>query len=59
MSLNGHGGGTALGHPLGATATRLLGTVLDKLERSDRQLAAIALCIGGGQAIATVIERVR
>ncbi|HEX8111485.1 MAG TPA: acetyl-CoA C-acyltransferase, partial [Kofleriaceae bacterium] len=57
--VNVNGGAIALGHPLGATGAMLLGTALDELERRDRQLAVIALCIGGGQGIATVIERVR
>ncbi len=56
--VNVNGGAIALGHPLGATGAMLLGTALDELERRDRQFAVIALCIGGGQGIATVIERV-
>ena len=36
----------------------LLGTALDELERSDKQTALIAMCVGGGQGIATIIERV-
>ena len=48
----------ALGHPLGATGAMLLGTALDELERSGKQTALITMCIGGGQGIATIIERV-
>lgn len=56
--VNIYGGAIALGHPLGATGAMLLGTVLDALEQQDKQTALITLCIGGGQAIATIIERV-
>jgi len=48
----------ALGHPLGATGAILLGTALDELERSNKQTALITMCIGGGQGIATILERV-
>ena len=56
--VNVNGGAIALGHPLGATGAMLLGTALDELERSDKQTALIAMCVGGGQGIATIIERV-
>lgn len=56
--LNVNGGAIAMGHPLGATGAVLLGTVLDELERQDKQTGLITLCIGGGMGIATVIERV-
>ncbi|HEX4512335.1 MAG TPA: acetyl-CoA C-acetyltransferase [Polyangiaceae bacterium] len=56
--VNVNGGAIALGHPLGATGAILLGTVLDELERRNAQTACITLCIGGGQGIATIIERV-
>jgi acetyl-CoA C-acetyltransferase len=56
--VNVNGGALALGHPLGATGAMLLGTVLDELERLDKQTALITMCVGGGQGIATVIERV-
>ena len=57
--VNVNGGAIALGHPLGATGAMLAGTALDELERRDQRFAVIALCIGGGQGIATVIERLR
>ena len=57
--VNVNGGAIALGHPLGATGAMLAGTALDELERRDQRFAVIALCIGGGQGIATVIERIR
>jgi acetyl-CoA C-acetyltransferase len=56
--VNVNGGAIALGHPLGATGAMLLGTAVDELERSGKKIAVITLCIGGGQGIATVIERV-
>lgn len=56
--LNVNGGAIALGHPLGATGTMLLGTLLDELERRDLQTGLVTLCVGGGMGVATVIERV-
>jgi acetyl-CoA C-acetyltransferase len=56
--VNVNGGSIALGHPLGATGAILLGTALDELERRGLGTALITLCIGGGQGIATIIERV-
>ncbi|MBZ4334913.1 acetyl-CoA C-acetyltransferase [Corallococcus sp. AS-1-12] len=56
--VNVNGGAIALGHPLGATGAMLLGTALDELERTGKGTALITLCIGGGQGIATIIERV-
>ncbi|EPG75936.1 acetyl-CoA C-acyltransferase [Leptospira fainei serovar Hurstbridge str. BUT 6] len=56
--VNVNGGSIALGHPLGATGAILLGTALDELERRNLSTALITLCIAGGQAVATIIERV-
>lgn len=56
--INVNGGAIALGHPLGATGAVLLGTALDELERRDRNVALVTLCIGGGMGVATVLERV-
>jgi len=56
--VNVNGGSIALGHPLGATGAILLGTALDELERTGKATALVTLCIGGGQGIATIIERV-
>jgi len=56
--VNVNGGAIALGHPLGATGAMLLGTVLDELERTNRTTALVTMCIGGGQGIATVLERI-
>ena len=56
--VNVNGGAIAMGHPLGATGAMLLGTILDELERTNKQTGLITLCIGGGMGIATIIERV-
>lgn len=56
--INVNGGAIAMGHPLGATGAMILGTVLDELERTNKQTALSTLCIGGGMGIATIIERV-
>jgi acetyl-CoA C-acetyltransferase len=58
QKVNVNGGAIALGHPLGATGAMLLGTALDELEQRNLTTALITLCIGGGQGIATIIERV-
>ena len=55
--VNVNGGAIAFGHPLGATGAMLLGTLLDELERRRARLGLTTLCIGGGQGIATVVER--
>jgi acetyl-CoA C-acetyltransferase len=56
--INVNGGAIAMGHPLGATGAMILGTVLDELERTNKNTALISLCVGGGMGIATIIERV-
>ncbi len=56
--VNVNGGAIALGHPLGATGAMLVGTALDELERSNKGVALITLCIGAGMGTATIIERV-
>jgi acetyl-CoA C-acetyltransferase len=56
--INVNGGAIALGHPLGATGTMILGTLLDELERRNLAVGLATMCIGGGQGIATVVERV-
>jgi acetyl-CoA C-acetyltransferase len=53
------GGAIALGHPVGASGTRILVTLLYEMVRRDVGLGLAALCIGGGQGIAMVVERVR
>ncbi len=56
--MNVNGGAIAMGHPLGATGAMILGTVMDEMERSDKETALITLCVGAGMGTATVIERV-
>ena len=56
--VNPNGGAIALGHPLGATGAMLIGTALDELERSDKTTALVTMCIGGGQGVAMILERV-
>jgi acetyl-CoA C-acetyltransferase len=56
--VNVNGGAIAMGHPLGATGAIILGTVIDELERQDKNTALVSLCVGGGMGIATIIERV-
>ena len=56
--MNVNGGAIAMGHPLGATGAMILGTVLDELERSDKETALVTLCVGAGMGTAAVIERV-
>jgi acetyl-CoA acetyltransferase len=52
-----NGGAIALGHPLGASGARLVGTLARELRRRDARYGAAAMCIGVGQGIAMVIER--
>ena len=55
--VNVNGGAIALGHPLGATGTRLMSTLLCELERTGGRYGLQTMCEGGGQANATIIER--
>ena len=55
--VNPNGGGISLGHPLGATGARMTATLLSELERRDARYGIAAMCIGFGQAIAGVVER--
>ncbi len=56
--VNVNGGAIAMGHPLGATGAMILGTLLDELERSNKEVGLATLCIGSGMGAATIIERV-
>jgi acetyl-CoA acyltransferase len=56
--INPNGGGISLGHPLGATGARITATLLNELERRDARYGIGTMCIGFGQAIACVVERV-
>ena len=56
--VNPHGGAIALGHPLGASGARLVTTAMNQLQRTGGRYALCTMCIGVGQGIALVIERV-
>jgi acetyl-CoA C-acetyltransferase len=56
--VNVNGGAMALGHPIGATGSMLIGTMLDELERRDLRRGLITMCAGGGMAPAIIIERI-
>jgi acetyl-CoA acyltransferase len=56
--VNPNGGAIAIGHPLGASGARLVATALNQLEKTNGRYALCTMCIGVGQGIATVIERV-
>lgn len=55
--LNPHGGAIALGHPLGCSGARLIATLINDLQTQDKTLGIATLCVGGGQGLATLIER--
>lgn len=55
---NVNGGAIALGHPLGASGARLIGTLLHELRRRGKRYGIVSLCIGGGQGLATLVEAV-
>jgi acetyl-CoA C-acetyltransferase len=56
--VNVHGGAIALGHPIGASGARVLVTLLHALERHDKRRGLAALCLGGGNAVAMIVDRV-
>lgn len=56
--INVNGGAIALGHPIAATGAMLIGTVLDELERQDKQTGLVTMCAAGGMAPAIIIERI-
>jgi acetyl-CoA C-acetyltransferase len=56
--VNVNGGAVALGHPIGASGTRVLVTLLHALEQRDKQTGFATLCLGGGDAVALSVERV-
>jgi acetyl-CoA acetyltransferase family protein len=55
--LNPHGGAIALGHPQGCSGARIVATLLNDLQTENKTMGIATLCIGGGQGIATIIER--
>jgi acetyl-CoA C-acetyltransferase len=56
--VNVNGSGISLGHPVGATGVRILSTMLRELDRRQARYALETMCIGGGQGLAAVFERV-
>jgi acetyl-CoA C-acetyltransferase len=57
--LNPHGGAIALGHPYGMTGARIMSTLLNDLETDDQTIGLETMCVGGGQGMAMIVERVR
>ena len=55
--VNTRGGAIALGHPIGASGARILVTLLHNMIQNDKKLGLATLCIGGGQGVATIVER--
>jgi acetyl-CoA C-acetyltransferase len=56
--LNPHGGAIALGHPYGMTGARIMNTLLNDLETDDKTIGLETMCVGGGQGMAMIVERV-
>lgn len=56
--MNVDGGAIALGHPIGATGGMLIGTLLDQLERLDKEAGLVSMCTGGGMGTASILERI-
>lgn len=57
--VNGNGSGIGLGHPVGCTAARIIVSLIYELKRREEQYGVASLCVGGGPAIATVIENIK
>jgi acetyl-CoA C-acetyltransferase len=55
--LNPHGGAIALGHPFGMTGARIMTTLLNGLQTADRTIGLETMCVGGGQGMAMIVER--
>jgi acetyl-CoA C-acetyltransferase len=56
--LNPNGGAIALGHPYGMTGARIMATLLNDLETGDETIGLETMCVGGGQGMAMIVERV-
>ena len=56
--VNVNGGSIALGHPIGATGSILIGTMVDELERQNKRYGLVTMCAAGGMAPAIIVERV-
>ncbi|HEU4481350.1 MAG TPA: acetyl-CoA C-acyltransferase [Actinomycetota bacterium] len=57
--LNPHGGAIALGHPYGMTGARIMGTLLNDLQTRDQTIGLETMCVGGGQGMAIIVERLK
>ena len=57
--LNVNGGAVALGHPIGASGTRILVTLIHALKHADKRIGIASLCIGGGEAVALAVMRIK
>lgn len=55
--VNVHGGAVAIGHPIGASGTRLLTTAIHALHQYNKRYACVSLCIGGGEGVAIIVEK--
>ena len=55
---NVNGSGISLGHPVGATGAILTVKLMEELERTDQQTGLVTMCVGGGQGVATIFERI-
>jgi acetyl-CoA C-acetyltransferase len=55
--VNVNGGSVALGHPIGASGARVLTTLLYEMEKQDKKTGLASLCLGGGEAVALVVNR--
>jgi acetyl-CoA C-acetyltransferase len=56
--LNPHGGAIALGHPFGMTGARIMTTLINGLQTLDKNVGLETMCVGGGQGMAMIVERV-
>jgi acetyl-CoA C-acetyltransferase len=56
--MNVNGGAVALGHPIGASGARILVTLLHALKQRDLKRGLAAICLGGGEAVSMIVERV-
>jgi acetyl-CoA acetyltransferase len=56
--VNPNGGAIALGHPLGCSGARIMGTLINDLISQNKKIGLETMCIGGGQGAATIIERI-
>ena len=57
--INIHGGACALGHPVGASGSRIVATLINALKNNGLKKGVASLCIGGGEATAVAIERIK